>query len=382
MIPGITQLTQVFDAANPLRLENGYYLYPVTVAYETHGRLNSDGSNAILICHALTGDAHVAGEGVYNEELLSAVPHLRAMKTGQPGWWDGMIGPGKTFDPARYFIICSNILGSCYGTTGPASIDPASGQSYRTTFPEVSVRDMIRVQYALLKKLGVNKIHTITGGSLGGMQVMEWAVMYPEMVKSIIPIATSVQHSAWCIGLNHLARQAILNDPVWQQGQYDTQPFRGLSLARQIGMVSYRADLIFNSRFAREQVNSIAPGSTEQHLFQVESYLSYQGEKLVKRFDANTFLYLSRAMDQHDLARGRGTLAEVLGSIRAKTLCLGIDTDILYPAHEQRSTSSQIRHSVYREIKSIYGHDAFLIEFEQLSKIIKPFLEEKVEQSK
>ncbi len=378
MIQGRTQLIQLFDSTQPLRMDSGYDLFPVTVAYETHGRLNSEGSNAILICHALTGDAHVAGEGVYDEEVLLQAPHLRAMKAGQLGWWDGMIGPGKTFDPARYFIICSNILGSCYGTTGPCNSNPASGEPYRNSFPEVSVRDMIKEQYALLKKLGVNKLHTVTGGSLGGMQVMEWAVMYPDMVKSIIPIATSVQHSAWCIGLNHLARQAIINDPVWQQGQYDSQPFKGLSLARQIAMVSYRADLIFNSRFAREQVNSISPGSNDQHLFQVESYLSYQGEKLVKRFDANTFLYLSRSMDHHDVALGRGTLADVLGAIRAKTLCLGIDSDILYPAHEQRSISSQIPHSSYREIKSIYGHDAFLIEFEQLARIIKPFIEEKV----
>jgi homoserine O-acetyltransferase len=379
MIQGRTQLIQLFDSIHSMRMENGFDLSPITVAYETHGRLNSDGSNAILICHALTGDAHVAGEGVYGEEILQQAPHLRAMKPGQLGWWDGMIGPGRAFDPERYFIICSNILGSCYGTTGPTTLNPANGQPYRNTFPEVSVRDMINVQHALLKKLGVHKLHTISGGSLGGMQVMEWAVMYPQMVKSIIPIATSVQHSAWCIGLNHLARQAIINDPVWQQGDYKTQPFKGLSLARQIGMVSYRADHIFNSRFAREYINSGATGSDNRHLFQVESYLSYQGEKLVKRFDANTFLYLSRAMDQHDVARGRGTLTDVLGSIRAKTLSLGIDTDILYPAHEQKFIASQIPHSTYREIKSIYGHDAFLIEFEQLTRIIKPFVEEEVE---
>ena len=375
---GITNLLQLFDSAHPFRMECGYELYPLTVAYETHGRLNADGSNAILICHALTGDAHVAGEGIYSTESLQQSPFLKAMRTGQLGWWDGMVGPDKAFDTTRYFIICSNILGSCYGTTGPGSINPETGEPYRTTFPEVSVRDMVRLQYALLKELGVHKLHTITGGSLGGMQVMEWAVMYPDMVKSIIPMATSVQHSAWCIGLNHLARQAIINDPEWMQGQYKTQPFKGLSLARQVGMVSYRADGIFNSRFAREYVDAGHAGSNGQPHFQVESYLSYQGEKLVKRFDANTYLYLSRAMDQHDVARGRGKLAFVLGAVRARALCIGINSDILYPAHEQQMICSMIPDARYREIESIYGHDAFLIEFEQLTKIIKSFIEEEV----
>jgi homoserine O-acetyltransferase len=379
MLQGRTNLLHLFAAAQPLTLECGVELAPVSIAYETHGQLNAERNNVILICHALTGDAHVAGEGIYDEPVLQQAPFLRAMKAGQSGWWDGMIGAGKAFDPSRFFIVCSNILGSCYGTTGPTSVNPGTGEPYRTQFPEVSVRDMIHLQYALLKKLGVNKIHAITGGSLGGMQVMEWAVMYPDMVKSIIPIATSVQHSAWCIGLNHLARQAIVNDPVWEQGHYTIQPFKGLSLARQIGMVSYRADLIFNSRFDRERTDGGPAGSGDGNTFQVESYLSYQGEKLVKRFDANAYLYLSRAMDHHDVARGRGKLADVLGTVTARALCIGINSDILYPAHEQRSICSMLPRAKYREIDSIFGHDAFLVEFEQLTKIIKPFVEEEVE---
>ena len=372
---GVTKLVQLFDPAHPYRLENGAMLKQVTVAYETHGELDRDGSNVILICHALTGDAHVAGAGIYKKDLLRQVPHLRAMKPGQPGWWDGMIGPGKPFDTNRFFIICSNILGSCYGTAGPASVDPETGNLYKIKFPATSVRDMVHLQYELIRYLGVKKLRTVTGGSLGGMQVLEWAVMYPEMVHSIIPIATSVQHSAWCIGINHLSRKAILDDPDWQGGNYTEQPVNGLGLARQIGMVSYRADLIFNSRFARNRVKSAQPPSGTEEVFQVESYLDYQGEKLVKRFDANCYLYLSWAMDQHDVARGRGKLNEVMGTIKAKTLCIGIDSDILYPAHEQQTIAGMISGAQYAEIKSDYGHDAFLIEFDQLSGIITPFLE-------
>jgi len=372
VMKGITKIVRLFDSTDPLRLENGKSLDQITVAYETHGKLNSDGSNVILICHALTGEAHVAGEAVYSDEILKAAPLLRAIKPNHEGWWDGVIGPGKLFNSDRFFIICSNILGSCYGTSGPASINQDTNKPYKTDFPQISVRDMVKVQYALLKKLDVQQITLITGGSLGGMQVLEWAIMYPEMVKSIVPIATAAQHSAWCIGINHLARKAIINDPLWNNGNYQSQPIHGLALARKIGMVSYRSDIIFNARFARERVGN------PSNMFQVESYLNYQGEKLVKRFDANCYLYLTRAMDNHDLARGRGSLAAALASIKSKTLCIGIDSDILYPAHEQKSIAKFIPNSRYVEIKSDYGHDAFLIEFEQLNDIIAPFLEEVV----
>jgi homoserine O-acetyltransferase len=290
------------------------------------------------------------------------------------GWWDGMIGPGKAFDTDKYFVVCSNILGSCYGTSGPSSINAKTKTSFRSAFPQMTVRDMVNLQFSLLTYLGVQKIMLITGGSLGGMQALEWAVMYPQMVESIVPIATSVQHSAWCIGLNHLAREAIVNDPVWNNGNYTSQPEFGLSLARKIAMVSYRSDLNYNHRFARERIKNNDHLFDEKNLFQVESYLNYQGQKLVKRFDANSYLYISRAMDAHDISRGRGSLIDVLASIKTRVLCIGIDSDILYPAHEQKHIANHIPGAIYREVHSPAGHDAFLIEFEQLTDFIKPFL--------
>jgi homoserine O-acetyltransferase len=370
---GITKIIRLYDSSDPLRLENGKSLDQCTVAYETHGKLNSDGTNVVLICHALTGDAHVGGEAVYTDDVLHAAPLLRTMKSNQLGWWDGVVGPGKLFDTEQFFVVSSNILGSCYGTCGPASLNPDTKRSYKTEFPQITIRDMVNVQYRLMIALGVQQIALVTGGSLGGMQAIEWAIMYPEMVKSLVPIATAAQHSAWCIGINHLGREAIVNDPVWNNGNYEVQPVNGLALARKIGMVSYRSDIIFNLRFARERVGN---NGRPKNIFQVESYLNYQGEKLVKRFDANCYLYLTHAMDHHDIARGRGSVEAALASIRAKTLCVGIDSDILYPVHEQKSIARCVPDSRYAEIKSEYGHDAFLIEFEQLHTIIGPLLKD------
>jgi homoserine O-acetyltransferase len=366
-IPRIrTQHVTLFDQSNPFTMEAGEKLFPVTVAFETYGELNAAGTNAILICHALTGSAHAAG-------CTSADPK-------SIGWWDSFIGPGKPLDTDNYFVICSNFLGGCYGTTGSSSNDPLTGKPYGVTFPQMTVRDMVRVQKALIDFLGVNKLRTVIGGSLGGMQVLEWGLIYPSSVDSLIPIATASRHSAWCIGLNALGRQAIMNDPEWRNGNYYEygQPENGLSLARQIAMISYRSEREFDQRFGRERHQSAEIGSRErfdpENNFQVERYLLHQGSKLVRRFDANTYIYITRAMDLHDVSAGRGDLADVLHSITVPTLNIGIDSDILYPVREQREIASHIPHSTYSEILSPYGHDAFLIEYEQMGKIVRAFL--------
>ncbi|HGY55799.1 MAG TPA: homoserine O-acetyltransferase [Caldithrix abyssi] len=371
-----TKILQICDETNPLNLECGQTLSPVNIAYETYGRLNSDGSNAILVCHALSGDAHAAGKGVYDREIIRRIPFYRAMRPGQPGWWDGMIGPGKAFDTDRYFVVCSNVIGSCYGSTGPASINPRTGKPWQADFPQITVRDMVRAQYLLLKKLGVHQLVTVSGGSLGGMQTLEWALMYPELVQSIIPVATSARHSAWAVGFNHLARHAVRNDPDWRNGFYRKQPAAGLALARQIGMISYRTDISFGHRFGRQRQKNGRHYFDGNNLFEVENYLNHQGRKLVSRFDANSFLILTRAIDLHDVGKDRGGYEQALQSIRTRALCIGIDSDILYPAREQQEIARFIPNSRYAEINSNNGHDAFLIEFEQMEKIIKPFLKQ------
>ncbi|TAK65194.1 MAG: homoserine O-acetyltransferase, partial [Bacteroidetes bacterium] len=308
-----TETINLVTEDEPMLLECGALLPQVDVAYETYGELNDERTNAVLICHALSANAHAAGLDSESETTR--------------GWWDGLLGPGKAFDTDKYFVVCSNILGSCYGTTGPASINPATGKQYRASFPRVTVRDMVTLQKRLLDSLGVERLAAVCGSSLGGMQVLEWGVMYPEFCETIIPISVAAKQTAWCIGLNAAARAAITGDPQWNNGNYDEQPANGLSLARMIGMISYRSAEEFAQRFGRNLQYELSRFD-ERNVFQIESYLRHQGEKLVRRFDANTYLTLSYAMDLHDVTYGRGTLRDALGSVSARALCIGVSSDL------------------------------------------------------
>ena len=355
--------------AEGLDLECGARLAPVEVAYETWGTLNAPGDNAILVCHALTGDAHAAGRYAEDARL---------------GWWDPLIGPGRAFDTRRYFVVCANILGGCQGTTGPAATNPATGRPYGSAFPTVTVRDMVRVQYALLRRLGVRRLAAVAGGSLGGMQTLEWLVMYPNFVAAAIPIAASLAHTPQGIAYNLIGREAIMRDPAWQGGDYYASgraPEQGLALARMIGMITYQSDESMRRKFGRARVEPHPDAAYRPaNRFQVESYLHYQGESLVRRFDANSYLVLSRAMDLHDVGEGRGGLAAALARSHpaSRTLVIGIDSDILFPTHLQRDTAARLqalgRPVTYAQIHSPWGHDAFLIDYDQLTAQITAFL--------
>lgn len=372
-----TRTVEVATAAAPMPLERGGSIGPVHVAYETYGELDARGDNAILVCHALTGSAHAAG--VHDDHDV-------------PGWWDPLIGPGKPIDTQRWFVVSSNVFGGCYGTTGPSSIDPSTGEPYGPTFPRFTVRDMVEVQRRLMDVLGIRSWASVVGGSMGGMQVLEWAASSPDRVRSIVPIAIGARHSAWAIGLNEVARRAIVADPVWNGGRYPRgrQPEIGLGLARAIAMLSYRSFDSLEAKFGRERVEVAADGDpdlppeTRSDVlgkmlsvgFEIESYLAYQGVKLSKRFDANTYLYITRAMDDHDVGEGRGSAAKALSAMTMPALVMGIDSDVLYPEREARALADQLPQARYATLRSPHGHDAFLIEFPQLAARLRSFLGE------
>jgi homoserine O-acetyltransferase len=340
----ISPKTQVHRLSRSFRLESGVELAGVEVAYRTWGSLNPQGDNALLLCHALTGNAD-ADE-----------------------WWASLFGVGKTLDPAVDFIVCSNFLGSCYGTTGPTSLNPHTGIPYGSSFPAITIRDMVHLQALLLEALGVQYLKFVMGGSLGGMQALEWAVLYPEQVGAISVIAAPGRHSAWCIGLSEAQRQAIYADPHWQQGNYTTQPSQGLEIARMIAMSTYRSWQSFQERFGRQHTETV-PEST----FAISSYLHYQGRKLVDRFDANTYVRLTQAMDSHDVGRDRGDYETVLSCIHQPTLIVSIDSDILYPPLEQQELARLIPNARLEWLRSPHGHDAFLLDIDQLNQLMKSF---------
>jgi len=346
-----------------LVLESGERLGPVTLAYETYGKLDKDRANAILVFHALSGDAHAAGYHEGDE---------------RPGWWDNMIGPGKAFDTDKYFVICSNVIGGCRGSTGPASENPRTGRPYGLDFPLISVRDMVDAQAKLIDHLGIEKLLCATGGSMGGMQALQWAVSYPERVRSAIPVATAARHSPQQIAFNEVGRQAIMADPNWNGGDYygGTSPTRGLSVARMVGHITYMSDESMADKFGRRFKDRVKGAKFEPD-FEVEGYLQYRGDNFVRRFDANSYLYITKALDYFDLDNGKG-LENVLRGIRTKFLVIAFKSDWLYPAYQSREIVKACKlagvDSTYCELNSNYGHDAFLLETAEQEYLVKHFI--------
>jgi homoserine O-acetyltransferase len=339
--------TRSLALGGPFALESGDSLPGVTVAYRTWGRLDPRGDNAVLVCHALTGSPDV------------------------DRWWGALLGPGRALDPERDFVVCSNVLGSCYGTTGPTSARP-DGRRWGGDFPAVTVRDIVRVQAALLDALGVKRLRLVIGGSLGGMQVLEWALLRPERVEAIAPIAVSARHSAWCIALSEAQRQAIYADPRWRDGRYrdGDGPEAGLAVARQIAMCTYRSRASLEARFSRDE--------QQAGHFAVEGWLHHHGRALVDRFDAATYVTLTKAMDTHDVGRGRGGWKEALRAVRGPALVVSIDSDVLYPPVEQVELAAALPGARLATLASPHGHDAFLIEGEAMNALVRGFREDLV----
>lgn len=358
--------TKYFTYAHPpneQELELGKKIGPIRIAYETYGELNEKRDNAILISHALSGDAHAAG---INEE------------DGRIGWWDRLIGPGKGIDTNKFYVICSNVLGGCKGSTGPSSINPNTREEYSLDFPIITIRDIVNSQKSLIDKLKISKLFSVIGGSMGGMQVLQWMTTYPEKIQSAIPIATTMKHTPQQIAFNEVGRQAIISDPNWNKGKYYglSFPAKGLALARMIGHITYMSDISMAKKFGRryklkKNSNKFSPE------FEVEGYLQYRGDNFVKRFDANSYLYITKAMDYFNLVNGK-PLNKIFSGLKAKVLVISFKSDWLYPVYQSQEIVRACKlanvKTSYCEITSSYGHDAFLLEVEQEGQIINHFL--------
>jgi homoserine O-acetyltransferase len=350
----------------PLRLDGGVLLSPVDIAYETYGTLNADASNAILICHALTGDQHVASN------------HPR---TGKPGWWTRMVGEGKPIDPARHFVVCANVLGSCMGSSGPATINPATGRPWAMGFPVITIRDMVRAQAMLLDHLGVGVLHAVVGGSMGGMQALSWPATFPDRVKACVVIASTARHTAQNIAFHEVGRQAVMADPNWRGGEYhdDNAPTAGLAVARMAAHITYLSEAGLTEKFGRRLQARDAKSFGFDADFQVESYLRHQGLAFTDRFDANSYLYITRAMDYFDLAEEHGgLLANAFRATKSRFCLVSFDTDWLYPTAESRAIVQALNAAgapvSFVELSSPYGHDAFLLEAPDLNRVVDGFL--------
>jgi homoserine O-acetyltransferase len=358
----------VFAQDEPFQLESGATLRNVTLVYETYGRLNADCSNAILILHALSGSAHAAGYHKPDDP--------------QPGWWDDCIGPGKAFDTDRFFVICSNVLGSCYGSSGPRTINPDTGKPYGLRFPVVTIGDMVRAQVRLIDHLGIKQLLCVAGGSMGGMQVLQWATHHPERAKAAIPIATTARHSPMMIALSEVGRQAIYADPHWNRGDYyesDNKPDAGLAVARMVGHITYLSDESMQQKFGRRLRGLEKFGYEFETEFEVESYLKYNGHNFTRRFDANSYLYITKAMDYFDLSGPTGSLAAAFVKAgELKYLVISFTSDWLYPTFYSKQLVSALQavdaDVTYLDIASTWGHDAFLLEVDTMTNLLGSFL--------
>ncbi len=363
-----TSQVALFGADNPLRLDCGVDLAPFQIAYQTYGQLNADRSNAILICHALTGDQHVA-----NTHPV----------TGKPGWWETLVGPGRPVDTDRYFVICSNVVGGCLGSTGPSSTNPATGKPWGLDFPVITIPDMVRAQAMLIDHLGIRKLFAVVGGSMGGMQVLQWAVAYPERVFSALAVACSTRHSAQNIAFHELGRQAVMADPEWRGGRYfehSTHPRRGLSVARMAAHITYLSSAALHRKFGRRLQDREMPTFSFDADFEVESYLRHQGSSFVERFDANSYLYLTRAMDYFDIAADHnGALAQAFRGTPTRFCVVSFTSDWLFPTSESRNVVHALNASGARvsfaEIETDKGHDAFLLDVPEFFAISNAFLQ-------
>jgi homoserine O-acetyltransferase len=358
-----TQYFVFAESPHELRLASGKKLGPITLAYETYGTLNADKSNAILVCHALSGDAHAAGFHEGSKE---------------PGWWNDMIGPGRALDTEKYFVICSNTIGGCKGSTGPSSVNPATGRPYGLGFPIITIEDMVRAEKRLVDHIGIKKLLCVIGGSMGGMQVLQWVASYPECVQSAIPIATALKHSPQQIAFSEVGRQAVMADPAWNKGDYygkPETPKNGLAVARMVGHITYMSDESMEEKFSRRLKDKDYSFDFTAD-FEVEGYLRYRGDNFVKRFDANSYLYITKAMDYCDLSNNRLIPKDKKANIRF--LVIAFKSDWLYPAYQSQEIVRQLKiagqDATYCEVRSTYGHDAFLLEVEEETHLIKHFL--------
>jgi len=385
--------TQYLDLPKPVRLDCGRDLHPVRVAYETYGTLSPARDNVILVCHALSGDAHAAGFAKAPPEEGTRDGFAAADRDGSAGkglgWWDGMIGPGKAFDTDRFFVVATNLLGGCRGTTGPSSLDPATGRPYGPDFPVITVADMVRTERAFLDELGISRLAAVTGGSLGGMQAFEWAILYPDQVDAVVAIASTHALQPQGVAWNAIARDAIMRDPAWQGGRYygtGSSPDAGMGVARMVGHVTYLSAEALSDKFGRRlQLAATDPAAQIRYTitepeFAVESYPRHQAGSFVRRFDANTYLYLSRALTYFDIARehGGGSLEQALENVQARTLLIAFSSDWLYPPAASADIAAALRALgkpvEFEVIEAPYGHDCFLLEEARQTPIIQAFL--------